>query len=108
MVFQSFKKRNFLTWKMGTYIETFGRDFINASIGSQYGKKNGSICETRARDCDSDTNDDYLDEYEWGWGLFHMMGEINLRALWNNRQRSGAVGVGCTVVGMKISWVHRF
>lgn len=52
---------------MGAEIETWPDDFTTARIDSVYiDWFYAQICFVVKRDSDSDTNDDYLDEYEWG------------------------------------------
>ncbi len=54
-------------WSMGSEISTTGRDFEAAVIDSHYYMSVSAPCEVVQVDQDSDRNDDYLDEYEWGW-----------------------------------------
>ncbi|HEX8933361.1 MAG TPA: hypothetical protein VF788_04045, partial [Pseudonocardiaceae bacterium] len=66
MRFQAWKKTG-LYWSMGAEIETWGRDFDTAQIQSRYlDTVIGQTCAALKVDSDSDTNDNYLDEYEWG------------------------------------------
>jgi hypothetical protein len=69
MRFRAFKKSYVLYAKMGADIETWGRDFSSASISSSYGVFLGSFCQAVHWDSDSDSNDDYVDEYEWSVGI---------------------------------------
>jgi len=67
MRFRAFKKNYYAGWKMGADIETWGRDFTRAEIQSDYGFwVFGRACGVAKHDSDNDTNDDYVDEYEWG------------------------------------------
>jgi hypothetical protein len=69
MRFRAFKKNYVVGWKMGADIETWGADFARAEIRSEYGVHTaGLACAIVKRDSDEDTNDDYVDEYEWGIG----------------------------------------
>lgn len=55
---------------IGTEIETWGGDFSRAEIQSAYADPvlptNPFICGIVKSDSDSDTDDDYVDEYEYG------------------------------------------
>lgn len=65
--FKAWKKSYFFYWSMGAEIETFIGEFTTASIQSTYiDTFYGQTCIVVKRDSDSDTNDDYVDEYEWG------------------------------------------
>lgn len=70
MRFRSWKKNYVFYRSIGTEIETWGGNFNSASIQSQYADpvvpSNPFICGITKRDSDSDTNDDYVDEYEVG------------------------------------------
>lgn len=67
MRFRAFKKNYWIGWKMGADIETWNGDFTQAEIQSDYGYPAwDNVCAVAKHDSDSDTNDDYLDEYEWG------------------------------------------
>lgn len=67
MRFRAFKKNYWVGWKMGADIETWGGDFTRAEIQSDYGYPAwDNVCVVAKHDSDSDTNDDYVDEYEWG------------------------------------------
>ncbi|MGQ0603605.1 MAG: hypothetical protein ACT4QE_18145 [Anaerolineales bacterium] len=67
MRFRAFKKNYAVGWKMGADIETWGGDFTRAEIQSDYGYwVYGRACAVAKHDSDSDTTDDYVDEYEWG------------------------------------------
>lgn len=65
--FKAWKKNYFFYWSMGAEIETWGGNFTSARIDSVYiDTFFAQTCFVVKRDSDSDTNDDYVDEYEWG------------------------------------------
>lgn len=65
--FKAWKKNYLFYWSMGAEIETWGGNFTSASIESAYiDTFFAQTCFVVKRDSDSDTNDDYVDEYEWG------------------------------------------
>ena len=65
--FKAWKKNYALYWSMGAEIETWGGDFATARIDSTYiDTFFAQTCFVVKRDSDSDRNDDYVDEYEWG------------------------------------------
>ena len=65
--FKAWKKNYTFYWSMGAEIETWGGDFNSARIDSVYiDTFYAQVCFVVKRDSDSDTNDDYVDEYEWG------------------------------------------
>ncbi len=65
--FKAWKKNYWLYWSMGAEIETWGHDFDTARIDSTYiDTFYAQTCFVVKRDSDSDRNDDYVDEYEWG------------------------------------------
>lgn len=65
--FKAWKKNYWLYWSMGAEVETWGHDFTTARIESTYlDTVLGQTCAIVKQDSDSDSNDDYLDEYEWG------------------------------------------
>lgn len=65
--FKAWKKNYRFYWSMGAEIETWGGNFTSASIESTYiDTFFAQTCFVVKRDSDSDTNDDYVDEYEWG------------------------------------------
>jgi hypothetical protein len=67
MRFRAFKKNYWVGWKMGADIETWGGDFTRTELQSDYGYPAwDNVCVVAKHDSDSDTNDDYVDEYEWG------------------------------------------
>lgn len=66
--FRAWKKNYYVYWSIGAEIETiYGGNFSTASIASRYGEVVASdICAVVKEDSDSDSNDNYVDEYEWG------------------------------------------
>jgi hypothetical protein len=70
MRFRSWKTNYYIYRSIGTEIETWGGDFSRAEIQSTYADPvldtNPFICFIVKFDSDSDTNDDYVDEYEYG------------------------------------------
>ena len=65
--FKAWKKRYVFYWSMGAEIETWGGNFKTARIESRYiDTFFAQVCAVVKTDSDSDTNDDYVDEYEWG------------------------------------------
>jgi hypothetical protein len=65
--FKAWKKKNWAYWSMGAEVETWGGDFKSARIESFYiDTFYAQTCFVVKIDSDSDTNDDYVDEYEWG------------------------------------------
>jgi hypothetical protein len=66
--FRSWKTNYYIYRSIGSEIETWGGDFVRAEIQSMYADPvvgNPFICGIVKRDADSDTNDDYVDEYEY-------------------------------------------
>jgi hypothetical protein len=65
--FKAWKKKYLFYWSMGAEIETWGGNFTTARIDSRYiDTFYAQTCFVVKTDSDSDTNDDYVDEYEWG------------------------------------------
>jgi len=104
MRFRAFMKSYGIYWKAGADIETWGRDFTRASIVSRYGYFIGNLCIAECQDSDSDTNDDYVDEYEWGYGFGVSGSPDGVRsfctAVWGNQVYSSPVEKGCIVVDL--------
>jgi hypothetical protein len=103
MRFRAFKKSYIVYKKMGADVETWGHDFSRASISSSYGQFLGNgLCFSVHTDSDSDTNDDYVDEYEWflGGGVDSPFDGVSSScvATWHGRIYSGVVEYGCIVV----------
>ena len=73
MRFRSWKKNYGFYRSIGTEIETWGGDFSRAEIQSLYADPvlggNPFVCNIVKRDSDHDTNDDYVDEYEYSYGV---------------------------------------
>jgi hypothetical protein len=64
---KAWKKKYVFYWSMGAEIETWGGKFKTARIESRYiDEFYAQTCFVVKTDSDSDTNDDYVDEYEWG------------------------------------------
>lgn len=101
--FKAWKKNYYGYWSMGAEIETWGGDFTSASIQSVYiDTFYMQTCFVVKRDSDSDTNDDYVDEYEWGLGSSPPKRvESFCSALFKGQQFEGVVVAGdpCFVVG---------
>jgi hypothetical protein len=103
MRFRAFRKSYFVYIKMGADIETWGQDFRRASISSTYGSfvSGLSQCFAVGSDSDSDTNDDYVDEYEWFLGGGVESGFDGVRsscvATWHDRVYPGTVEYGCVI-----------
>jgi hypothetical protein len=96
--FKAWKKSRFLYWSMGAEIETWGHDFARARIDSRYlDTVVGQTCAAVKVDSDEDTNDDYVDEYEWGINSPQPLRVVSLcTAWWKNRTFSGQVEAGPT------------
>ena len=98
--FHAWKRKTFYGyWSMGGEISTSGLDFERAQVDSHYYMTVSSPCQLVTVDSDSDRNDDYLDEYSWGWNAQQPERVASLcRAQWNNARFSDLVtaGSGCT------------
>jgi hypothetical protein len=102
MRFRSWKKNYGFYRSIGSEIETWGGDFNRAEIQSMYadpvlGGQNPFICAIVKRDSDSDRNDDYVDEYEYSYGLPpRIPNSVRsfCQARWKNQQWGGTVGKG--------------
>ena len=96
MRFKAWKKSRFLYWSMGAEIETWGGDFRTARIESRYlDRVGGNICAVVKTDSDSDSNDDYVDEYEWGVSAPQPTRVVSFcTADWKNQTFSGQVEAG--------------
>lgn len=94
--FKAWRKNYFLYWSMGAEIETWGKDFSKASIESQYFDTFvGGYCAVVKADSDSDSNDDYVDEYEWGVNAPQPVRvESFCRAEWQSQVFTGRVSAG--------------
>lgn len=93
--FKAFRSSSWGYWKAGAEISTHGPAFEAARIDSRYFfPVYGQVCGTIA-DSDSDTNDDFMDEYEWGLFDESPMRVVSLcRAQWNGRRITGLVSAG--------------
>jgi hypothetical protein len=91
-------KKSFGYWSMGAEIETWGHDFTSARIESRYlGEAFAQTCTVWKVDSDSDTNDDYVDEYEWGISSPQPIRvESTCEALWHGENFRGLVTAGPT------------
>jgi hypothetical protein len=103
MRFRAFRKSYFVYIKLGADIETWYQDFRRASITSTYGSflEWHGHCFAVHTDSDSDTNDDYVDEYEWFFGGGVESGFDGVRsscvATWHDRVYPGTVEYGCII-----------
>jgi hypothetical protein len=101
--FKAWKKNRFLYWSMGAEVETWNHDFTSARIDSRYlDTFVGQTCAVVKVDSDSDTNDDYLDEYEWGINAPQPLRVVSLcTAQWKGRHFAAQVEAGeaCFEVG---------
>ena len=102
MRFRSWKS-NYVVYKsIGSEIETWGHDFSSASIRSTYADpvvpNSPFICGIVKTDSDSDSNDDYVDEYEWAVnGPLPSTVRSFCEARWFGQLFSGSVSKGdCT------------
>jgi hypothetical protein len=97
--FRSWKKNYWVYRSIGTEIETWGGDFTRAEIQSMYADPvlggNPFVCAVVKRDADSDTNDDYVDEYEYGV-LAKTPSSVRsfCQARWKGENFGGTVGKG--------------
>jgi hypothetical protein len=94
--FKAWKKSYSVYWSMGAEVETWNHDFDRARIDSRYLMEvSTGICTEVKTDNDSDTNDDYLDEYEWGINAQQPERVISLcTANWHGEFFSGQVEAG--------------
>lgn len=99
MRFRSWKKNYIFYRSIGSEIETWGGNFSSASIQSQYADpvvpSNPFVCGITKTDSDSDTNDDYVDEYEVGV-FANPAGSVRsfCQARWKNQNYGGTVSKG--------------
>lgn len=101
MRFRSWKKNYGVYRSIGSEIETWGGDFSRAEIQSMYADPvlggNPFVCGIVKRDSDSDTNDDYVDEYEYSYGLpARIPSSVRsfCQARWKGQQWGGTIGKG--------------
>jgi hypothetical protein len=102
MQFHAWKKNLYVYWSIGAEIETWGKDFTTAKITSRYGhyELGHDVCSLVRTDSDHDSNDDYVDEYEYGYGTAGsdlLTGVWSVcEANWNSTYKKGTVVKGCT------------
>jgi hypothetical protein len=94
--FKAWRKSYFFYWSMGAEVETWGHDFDTASIeGTYIDLFYGQICDVVKTDSDSDTDDDYVDEYEWGVNAPQPLRVASVcRASWHGEGFAGQVVAG--------------
>jgi len=94
--FKAWKKSYVVYWSMGAEVETWGHDFDSARIESRYlDTVTGSFCAAVKFDSDSDTDDDYVDEYEWGVNAPQPLRVVsNCGANWHGQVFGGQVAAG--------------
>ncbi len=96
MTFRAWKKHKWYGyWSMGAEVTTRGSEFEAANINSRYyDTAYAQVCAV-IYDSDSDRDDSYLDEYEWGWNSPqpHRV-ESLCRAQWCEERFAGVVAVG--------------
>lgn len=85
-------------WSMGAHIETWNSTFTSARIDSKYGVfgGNSNICNVLHRDFDTDSTDDYVDEWEAGsfWSIVPDGHRSHCWANWKGMLKSGDVSKG--------------
>ena len=96
--FKAWKKNYAVYWSIGAEVETWGHDFDSASIESRYlDTVVAQTCAVVKYDNDSDTNDDYLDEYEWGVNAPQPLRVVSrCTAQWFGQPYGGQVEAGPT------------
>jgi hypothetical protein len=94
--FKAWKKNYTAYWSMGAEIETWGHDFDSARIESRYlDTVRNQVCSAVKIDSDEDTNDDYVDEYEWGVNAPQPLRVVsNCSANWHGERFEGQVSAG--------------
>jgi len=101
--FKAWRKNYSVYWSIGAEIETWGGNFKSARIDSVYiDTFYAQTCIVVKRDSDSDTNDDYVDEYEWGsFSSPPKRVESFCTARFKNQDFSGSVQAGeqCFTLG---------
>jgi len=110
LFFHAWKKHTFYGyWSIGAEIsvsETPAK-FQAAQIESRYFMSVTAPCEVVKVDSDSDRNDTYVDEYEWGWNSPQPERVASAcRALWHNAFFADVVtaGDGCEAAANNIPW----
>lgn len=104
MRFRTFKHNYWKYHSIGCEIETWGGSdahFSSASITSWYGQIDLlPWCSFLKADSDSDTNDDFVDEYEWGVNAVPADGvQSSCVANWRNMEKNGTVYDTCEKFG---------
>ncbi len=108
--FHAWKKHTFYGyWSMGAEISVSDTPakFQAAQIESRYFMSATAPCQVVKVDSDSDRNDTYLDEYEWGWRAQQPERVSSAcRALWHNAFFADVVtaGDGCEDAANNIPW----
>ena len=95
--FKAWNKNRVVYWTMGAEVDVKrGPDFTRARIDSRYLENVfGTFCTPVKFDSDEDTNDDYLDEYEWGLGAPQPTRVVSVcEVAWQGRVFSGQVEAG--------------
>jgi hypothetical protein len=103
MRFRTFRHNRALWKSLGCEIETWGGSdahFRSAGIESYYGNAAIGCCTYLKYDYDSDTNDDFVDEYEIATAGFSLPDGVNsyCTANWRNMQKDGRVWDFCECV----------
>ena len=98
MKFRAWRTNLGFYWSMGAEIETWNSLFSTARIDSKYGVFGGSsnTCNVLHRDFDTDSTDDYMDEWEAG-SLFSTVPDghrSHCTAFWKGMTKSGDVSKG--------------
>jgi hypothetical protein len=101
LCFHAWKKKNLTQyWSIGAEISVINTPakFRAADIESRYYMSVDTPCQIVKIDQDSDRNDTYLDEYEWGWNSQQPERVASrCRAVWHNAKFADIVtaGDGC-------------
>jgi hypothetical protein len=113
LTFHAWKKRNITSyWSMGGEVSVSGTNarFEFADVESRYFMSVGEPCKLVAHDFDSDRDDTYLDEYEWGINSQQPERVVSLcRAQWHHAQFADVVtaGSGC-LAQLDLPWPAGF
>jgi hypothetical protein len=96
--FKAWKKNYWAYWSIGAEVETWGHDFDTARIESTYiDTFYAQTCFVVKQDSDSDSDDDYLDEYEWGVTAPQPRRVVSMcTARWHGLDFAGQVEAGPT------------
>ncbi len=85
------------SWRAGANIKTRRLDFVSASITGHYALDTFSCAEVKV-DTDSDTTDNFLNEFEFGVNSPPASGVLSeCRALWDGNNLSETLAKGCIV-----------